>query len=207
MGLVIVSTWFNHHIFIFYSTNSIGVSNLWTGSCRIFIKSLERFIENQERSPYTSISYNLVLWAIFSFLASQCLRASVSLNLIDIFLELRTIMMNFLSFKLIQLARQGPAVAVTPVLIPMYSYRSWSNLWVFALCNLLFTTVFPFWWERSDVLSLKISEVSIISHHCGRHRIGLMRLPRDWGLRVIHRRCEVWILPQLAGKSQLTCLL
>ena len=57
----------------------------------------------------------------FYFLESHCLKISVSLNRWLSRFELNTMIMKFLSLILSQLARQGPAVTVTPVFIPMYS--------------------------------------------------------------------------------------
>lgn len=56
----------------------------------------------------------------FYFFDNHCLNIYVSLKRWLNFFEFRTMMMKFLSLIFSQLARQGPAVTVTPVFIPMY---------------------------------------------------------------------------------------
>ncbi len=109
-------------------------------------------------------------------------------------------MMNLLSFKLMQLARQGPALAVTPVFMPMYSSRSCSSLWVFTLYYLQLTNVFPSSWARNGAPSWKIRAARTIHLRCGRRRTGPMRLPRGWGLRATSRRRAACFLLPVAGK-------
>lgn len=55
------------------------------------------------------------------------------MNLIDNFLELRTIITKHLSPILKKLDKQAPAVVVTPVFIPKYSYLQCTNLCVLVL--------------------------------------------------------------------------
>ena len=73
-----------------------------------------------------------------SLLNSHFRRIYVSLIRCFIVLQLSTTIMNLLLFTSRQLARHGPAVVVTPVLMPEYiSDLSWTSWWVFSHTTVL----------------------------------------------------------------------